>query len=156
MLKPVVNKRNHFDAAAEHVDRAMDSLPNEYKHPNFRKWCQSYTERVVREVAMSFATAAASGIQQAANLICNPDFYETRKRTNERQTKKWKEEHARQQWEHVQRRECPTAEQIAQEVKNLNGRITYCQGEIAEATKRLGELQAIVPSKPLMEPKSVQ
>jgi hypothetical protein len=155
-MKSVVSNRNHFDAAAEHVDRAIDSLPNEFKHLKFREWLQKYTERVVRDLSYSFATAAESGIRQAALLICNPDFYETKKRRNEKQTKRWKEDQAQQMWEQMQRQTCPTQEQIDQQVRRMNDLITYHQAEIANATKRLEELGAMIPNKPLVEPKTLQ
>src|SRR5271157_5524519 len=117
VIPMVVSKRNHFRPADELVEDALPLLPDQFKHPDFRKWLTRYTETVIKSVASHFGLAASRGIEQAAELLCDPDYYETRRQQRAKGRRDWQEQQARQEWERLERLNCPTAEQIEEQIK---------------------------------------
>ena len=89
-VPPVVSKRNEFHSADELVENALPRLPDQFQHPDFRKWLTAYTETTIKSVAMHFATAASRGIEQAAELLCDPEFYETRRQRRAKWRQGWR------------------------------------------------------------------
>jgi hypothetical protein len=144
-IPAVVSKRNEFQPADELVEEVLPYLPEQYKQPAFRKWLTDYTERVIRRVASHFAVAASRGIEQAAELLCDPEFYETRRQKRTRQRLLWKEEQAKQEWERIERMNCPTAEQIAEQVRWAERQVAYHQAELEKYEKNLERLRTLVP-----------
>ena len=151
-VPPVVSKRNHFDGAEEIVERGMMYIPDELKHPNLRKWLLRYTESVIKNVAADFGTAASRGIEQAANLLCDPTFYEHTRRKRFASIKKAKEDRAQQDWERIQRKHCPTREQIEQELRRIEQDLKYHNQKIADHEKRRQELLGMAPSSGAVVP----
>jgi len=153
-IPAIVSKRNEFSPADELVENALPFLPDQYKHENFRNWLTHYTETVIKSVASHFGLAAQRGIEQAGNLLCDPAFYETRRQRRAKWRKQMAEQRAAQDWEQIERRTCPTAEQIADETRWLERRIADNLGENARAEKRLEQLRAMTPKNIRMMPKS--
>lgn len=154
--KPIVSKRNHFGPADELVEHGLISLPDEYKHEKFRVWLTRYTERVIKQIASDFAVGAQRGIEQTANLLCDPEFYETRRKARANFRKQMQEQQAAQEWERIERKTCPTAEQIADEIRWREREIIEAHQAIARSEKRLTELRAMAPKNIRMAPKSMQ
>lgn len=152
----VVSKRNEFTPADEFVEDAMGHLPAQFQHADFRPWLLRYTELVIKRVAYHFSTAADRGIQQAAELLCDPEFYETRKRRRLEQRRKWKEEEAKQEWERIERKHCPTAEQIDQQIKWATQQIEYHTEQLTKYEAALERLQELTPKNIRLVPKGVQ
>lgn len=144
-MKAVVSQRNHFESADDLVENAIYQLPDQFKHPDFRIWMVKYTERVVRSVASAFGTGAQRGIEQAAELMCDPNFYETKRKRRAENTKRMKEDRAKQDWERVERTLTPTAEQIEDQVKWRTSQISYHQSQINDHEKELGRLRTLAP-----------
>lgn len=144
-IPDVVSKRNHFRPAAELAEDALEYLPEQYKHPGFKSWLIRYTETVIRDVAYSFSTAAERGIQQAASLLCDPEYYATqrKRRMNERQ--RMQEEHAKQEWDRLERMNCPTAEQVGEQILFSERQVEYHRTELARYEASLERLRAIEP-----------
>jgi hypothetical protein len=145
MTKPVVSKRNHFHSCAELVEDGMIGIPDDLKHPDLARWLLRYTERVVKKVARHFGLGAQNGIEQTANLLCDPDFYERRRETRRKLLKQFREEEARQEWERKQFESCPTAEQIEQHLKWYDERLVYHHSEIKRITEKIEALHSKTP-----------
>ena len=153
----VVSKRNEFTPADEFVENALPYLPDLFKHPDFRAWLLRYTESVIKGVASHFGLAASRGIEQAAELLCDPEFYETRRERRAKQRQRFQEQQAKQEWDRIERLNCPTAEQIAQQIRWSEGQVAYHQAELDKHEARLEQLRSmspknirLVPSKSIM------
>lgn len=141
----VVSQRNHFTAASEYVEQALPHLPEQFKHEDFGYWLERYTETVIRGVSRSFAVAAERGIEQAVKLICDPTFYETRKRRRAVETKRMKDEMERQDNERVEQMHCPTAEQIEDQIGAVERSIKWHQESLVKYEANLLRLRALTP-----------
>lgn len=138
---PIVSKRNHFSPADEFVENHLFHLPKEYQHENFRKWLLHYTEVVIRGVARDFGTAAERGIEQAANLLCDPEFYETKKQERARWRKQMKEDKVKQDWERLEKETCPTKEQIAKDIDWHERQVTYYIAQADAYQRKVDDLK---------------
>lgn len=156
-IPAVVSKRNEFSPADELVENHLPYLPEQFKHPDFRKWLTRYTEAVIKRVAHHFAVAAERGIEQAANLLCDPEFYETRRQRRAEWRRKMRENEAQAEWERLERLNCPTAEQIAEQIKWSERQVEYHRVELTKHEENLKRLRAMTPKNiRLVPPKSVQ
>jgi hypothetical protein len=155
-IPAVVSQRNHFTAADEFVDDALPRLPDMFKHQDFRVWLTRYTETVIKGVASYFGVAAQRGIEQTAALLCDPEFYATKRKRRAAFHAKMKEDRARQEWERIERQNCPTAEQIQQQVQWSEQSLTYHQNEVAKHEANLLRLRAIAPKNIRFVPKKIQ
>lgn len=152
----IVSKRNQFTPADEFVEDAMPYLPEQFKHDSFRAWLLRYTETVIKGVAYHFSTAADKGIQQAADLLCDPEFYETRKKRRAEQKRSWKEQEAKQEWERIEKQHCPTAEQITQQIKSCTGQVAYHTEQLEKYKAALEHWQEMTPKNIRLIPKGIQ
>lgn len=152
----VVSKRNHFTPADEFVELEMDFLPEQLKHENIRPWLLRYTESVIKQVAWNFATAAEKGIHQAAELLCDPEYYETKKQRRKKDMERMKEQQAQQEWEQAERLHLPTKEQIEQQIKSVTNEIAYHRARLEEYENKLERLKNIEPKNIRLVPKGVQ
>jgi hypothetical protein len=141
----VVSKRNQFDSAEELVEDALPYLPEQFKHPGFESWLQRYTETVIHSVSHSFSVAAERGIQQAAELICDPEYYATKRQRRARERILWKEQQAKQEMERLECMSCPTAEQIAKQIMVCKQHAEYHREQLALYEKSIERLHAMVP-----------
>lgn len=155
-IQPIVSQRNHFECADDLVENALHLLPNEFKHPNFRVWLVRYTERVIKSTASAFGVAAQRGIEQAAELLCDPKFYETKSKRRAETIKRMKEQRAQQEWERIERTLAPTAEQIEDQIRWRQRQVTYYQGKADEHVIELAKLQRMTPTIIHAESKQVQ
>jgi hypothetical protein len=155
-IPAVVSKRNEFTPADEFVENNLPYLPQEFQHVNFRKWLLEYTERVIRGVAHHFGTAAERGIEQAANLLCDPDFYETKRQRRAKWRKDMKDQEAKQEFDRMERKLCPTAEQIAQDIKWAKQQLAYHEDGVEKCSATLAHLHSLNPKNIRLMPKSVQ
>lgn len=155
-VPPIVSKRNEFSPADEFVETHVQNLPDQFKHPDFRVWLLRYTETVIKGIASDFGIAASRGIEQAANLLCDPEFYETRRKRRAKRRRDMAESQAKQDWERIERDNCPTAEQIAEQVSWAERQIAYHQRQEIFYQQRLVELKAKSPKNIRIFPKSVQ
>lgn len=148
-IPSVVSQRNHFSPADELVEDSICFLPDQFKHPDFRAWLMRYTETVIKSVASNFGVAAQRGIEQAASLLCDPKFYETRRNRRAENTRKFKEERAKQDWERIERTLTPTVEQIEDAIKwNVRQR-EYYQGHADKCDAELVRLRSLTPKSSL-------
>ena len=155
-IPAVVSKRNEFTPADEFVENALSSLPGQYQHDNFRAWLLHYTEGVIRLVAHHFGTAAERGIAQAAELLCDPEFYQTRKDKRKRWRQQMEEQQAKQKWDNMERRLCPTAEQIQHDIKLCEGQLAYHEDGVEKNRAALERLRGMSPKNIRIITKSVQ
>lgn len=156
-IPAVVSKRNEFSPADEFVENALPELPPQFHQVNFRGWLLQYTESVIRGVADHFGVAAARGIGQAAQLLCDPEFYETRRQRRAKQRREMEEQQAKQEWDRIERLNCPTAEQIAEQIKWSEGQVAYHQAELAKYEGNLERLRSLPPKNIRLVPsKSIQ
>lgn len=151
-MKPVVSKRNHFDSADEIAERLLMSVPDELKHPNLGQWLKRCIEWTICDVARSFAVAAQRGIEQAAELIRDPDFEQHRRESRKKQLKRWREDEAKRDFERREAEAFPTAAQIEQTIRNCDNQIIYHREQIAKYEKRILELHSKVPADAFDEP----
>ena len=142
-LPPAVSKRNHFDSAACLVERYANRAPASLRTPDVLRWLTTYTECVVRDVAHSFAVGAERGIKQTADLLCDPQFYETRKQRRERWRQQREEEEQRREAERLERRLSPTREQIEEDRPKLKKWIEEGEQHLADMKARLKQLEAM-------------
>lgn len=156
MSRPVVSKRNEFHPADELVEYAMMRMPDQFKHPDFRGWLVRYTETTIKTVASHFGVAAQRGIEQAAELLCDPEFYETRKKRRSENTKRMREERAKQDWERNERLLTPTAEQIEDQIKWAEREQSYHQSKLNEIEAKLQTLRTKAPTVISSAPMRVQ
>jgi hypothetical protein len=144
-IPAIVSMRNHFTPADELVENALTRLPDQFKHPDFRAWLVRYTENVIRGVASHFGIAAQRGIEQTAALLCDPTFYERRRRNRAEQSRKWKELQAKQRWENNERLLAPTAEQIQEQIAWHESQLKYHQAHAESAEVSLARLRKQQP-----------
>ena len=112
---------------------------------------------MIKSVASHFGVAASRGIEQAAELLCDPDFYETRRQRRAKWRRDQQEYQAKQEWDRIERLNCPTAEQIAEQIKWSERQVEYHQVEQAKHEKNLERLRAMVPKNIRIVPsKNVQ
>jgi len=147
-----VSKRNEFTCAEELVEDALPHIP-----PGIppRSWLLTYTESVIRRLAHEFSVGAERGVLQTAELLCDPDFYETRKRRRTNQMKSWKQQQQMQEAEQRERLTCPTAEQLTQQIKNTKEQIDWHDKQLQGYRQQLERLEKmktknirLVPRKP--------
>jgi hypothetical protein len=156
-IPAVVSKRNEFTPADELVENALVYLPNQYQCVDFRKWLTHYTETVIKSVAHHFGVAAERGIEQAAELLCDPEFYETRRQKRAKMRRDFMEQQAKQNWEQIERLNCPTAEQIAEQIKWSESQVAYHQGQLDKHEANLERLRVLTPKNIRLVPsKSIQ
>lgn len=141
----LVSRRNHFDSAAQLVDAGMMHVPDELKHPNLAKWLLRFTEGVIRNVATAFATGAQKGIEQTAELLCDPDFYEHQREGRRKYLKQAREQQAHDEWERIQRKTCPTAQQLAEQIRWCDNQIVYHEQQMKKYREKLVELHGKQP-----------
>ena len=119
-------------------------------------WLLKYTETVIRGVAHHFGVAAERGISQAAELLCDPEFYQTRRARRSKQRQQMQDQVDKQEWEAMERRLCPTAEQIAHEIKWCENQLAYHQSDMEKTKAALERLRAIAPKNIRIVTRSVQ
>jgi hypothetical protein len=141
----IVSKRNQFRPADELVEEALPDLPEQFKHPGFKSWLLRYTESVIRSVSDHFGVAAQRGIAQTAELLCDPDFYATRRERRTKERRRWQEDQAKQEWDRVERMNCPTAEQIGEQILATKRQIDYHREQLNTCENNLEKLQNMVP-----------
>lgn len=155
-IPAVVSKRNEFTPADEFVENALPYLPAQFQHENFRPWLLKYTEGVIRGVAHHFGVAATRGIEQAAELLCDPEFYQTRKQRRAKEKQRMEEYQAKQNWDQMERRLCPTADQVAHDIKWCEDQLAYHQNSAKNCESRLASLRSMTPKNIRLVTKSVQ
>ena len=155
-IPAVVSKRNEFTPADEFVENAIPYLPVQYKDEKFRYWLLNYTETVIRGVAHHFGVAAERGIAQAAELLCDPEFYQTRKEKRKRWRQQMEEQQAKQKWDNMERRLCPTAEQIQHDIKWCEQQLAYHEDGVEKNKAALERLRGMSPKNIRIITKSVQ
>jgi hypothetical protein len=155
-IPAVVSKRNEFTPANEFVENAIPYLPVQYKDEKFRYWLLKYTETVIRGVAHHFGVAAERGIAQAAELLCDPEFYQTRRARRSKQRQQMQDQVDKQKWDAMERRLCPTAEQIAHDIKWCENQLKYHESEAEKTKVALERLRAIAPKNIRIVTRSVQ
>jgi hypothetical protein len=155
-IPAIVSRRNQFGPADELVEDALPFLPDQFKHEHFKAWLVRYTETVIKSVASDFGVAAQRGIEQAADLLCDPAFYATRRKRHATSRKKAAEERAQQAWERAQREACPTQEQLEEQVKHFESRRAYYQAQADSMEVKLHALRATSPQPLSAAPRRVQ
>jgi hypothetical protein len=153
----IVSKRNQFRPAEEFVEDALPYFPEQLRNPALKGWLLRYTEGVIRGVADHFSVAASRGIEQAAQLLCDPEFYATARERRAKQRRQWQEQLAKQEWDRIEQSNCPTAEQIEKQIQYTERQIIYNREQLAAHEKNLERLRSIVPKNIRLVPsKSVQ
>lgn len=137
-IPSVVSKRNHFECARTLVERHWRHVP-----PDLREGLLTYTESVIRDAADAFAVGAERGIQQTAELLCDPAYYETLKERRKRQRELWAKEQEQQQRARDEERLAPTAAQIEEEETQLNREVEYAERTIKRSRERLQYLSTL-------------
>jgi hypothetical protein len=150
-IPPIVSQRNHFRPADELVEAALLRHPDKSEH--FKQWLTTYTESVIKNVADHFGLAAERGIKQAANLLCDPAFYETRRKRRTEWLRQMRESEERQNQERIERQTCPTAEHIEQALKYSEQSVAYHQKELAKHEANVQRLRAMSPRNIRLIPK---
>jgi hypothetical protein len=140
----VVSKRNQFTPADEFVEDALPYFPEQLRNPALKGFLLRYTESVIRHVADHFAVAASRGIEQAAQLLCDPEFYATARERRKKQRLLWKEQLAKQEWDRIEQLNCPTAEQIEKQIMFSEKQLDYHREQLAVYEKNLERLRSMV------------
>jgi hypothetical protein len=144
-LPPLVSNRNHFESVETMVEDAMMFLPPELKHPGMKQFLLRFGERLVRETADAFSIGATKGIEQTANLICDPNFAANRRRRRALSIQRQKESEVRQENERQERMQCPTQEQLAEQINFCEEQVQYHDKELNRYKSSLERLKAIKP-----------
>jgi hypothetical protein len=155
-IPAVVSKRNEFTPADEFVENAIPYLPEQFQHEKFHYWLLKYTETVIKGVAHHFGVAAERGIEQAAELLCDPEFYQTRRARRSKQRQQIQDQVDKQKWEAMERRLCPTAEQIQHDIKWCEGQLAYHESGVEKNKAALERLRAMTPKNIRIVTRSVQ
>jgi len=137
------------------VDQMLPEWP-EGKHPDFsgptgylkmRRALLLFGDKLLSRVGMSMEKAAAKGIEQALNLIRDPEYTTTVKR----RTKRWIQRQEEQQREWEARRERWkqfqfTLDEKIRELARLDQSIRYHEKELREAKERRSKVQEARPT----------
>lgn len=142
---PVVSQRNHFHSVACMVDMNMRQIPEHLRISGLREWLLSFTESVIQDVRWAFAKGAERGIEQTAELLCDPDYYVTLKERRRRERERHDAYEKQQEEERLERKLAPTAEQIEHEMADLETWIERDAAHIVRMRDRLVSLRAMVP-----------
>ncbi len=146
MSNSIVSMRNHFDPADELVDKGMAHMPLQFHTPEMRSWMLAYTKDVIRKSAHAFGLAASRGIEQCAELLCNPLYGQKRKQARERQTKRFKQEMADQEFEQKRRLTHPTEDELKSSIKWHEQECKWLEGRVLEHQAALNRLREMYPA----------
>lgn len=137
------------------VDQMLPEWP-EGKHPDFsgpdgylkmRGAFLRFGDNLLSRVGMSLEKAAAKGIEQALNLIRDPEYTTTVKRRTKREIQR-QEEHRRdwearhERWKQFQF----TLDEKVRELARLDQSIRYHEKELEQAKERRGKVQDAKPT----------
>ena len=143
-LPDVVGKRNHFEPVGQLIDETFARLPEKFKQPEMKLALQRHTHWVIATARHAFAVGAQRGIEQAARLIEDPEYYRTIKERRFREMARRREDEVRQAAEQLEMRSCPTAKQVEDLRRRLNNSIKEYESWIEDCRERLDAL----PDKP--------
>lgn len=134
-LPNVVGNRNHFVAIEDYADLLIRS------HSGFtesdRPEVMQLLRQMVHEIADAMSTGAERGISQAAELILDQKYYESKKSRRARSNKAEADRRAEEEVSRQRRRGDPTIAEIGESMRHLNENISYhekaldaCRGQI--------------------------
>lgn len=84
-VPPVVSNRNEFPSALREVEFALSwfaaAFPDfdRQRLPELEKWLYNLTRQIAHDLTWALKTGAERGIEQAANLALDPNYYEKKK-----------------------------------------------------------------------------
>lgn len=153
--KPIVNHRWQMPSLEDMVDQMLPEWPAG-KHPDFsgpdgheklKRAFMQFGKNLLSRVGMSLEKAAGKGIEQALNLIRDPEYTRTVKRRTKRQIQRM-EESRRQQDERRERwkRFEFTLDEKMYELSRLNRSIEYHEKQLRMEQERRDKVQASTPS----------
>jgi hypothetical protein len=116
----IVSKRNHFESCVLMVEDHLRFLPKELQTDELKAWLVQYTEHVVSRVSNDFATAARQGIEQAAELIRDPEYFMTLKKRRASAIRRNADYQEQQDAARKQRHTSPTPDQIEFDLKECD------------------------------------
>jgi hypothetical protein len=139
-IPPVVTKRNEFTSLQARVEDALYRFPEEGRvmtKAEMRRSLLTFAEQITLDCMFAYQKGADKGIEQAAHLMNDPDYYETvkarRKRSAERQ-KEWDEQ---QRTERLERDHDPVYR--AKHITDLHKWLDDAKVHVEEISNRLTE-----------------
>lgn len=156
-LPPIVGKRNHFESVQEVVDDATFSICrmfpdwDEKATDRFRAWLSEYSVRLLHEIMWALKTGADRGIEQAAALLRDPDYYQNRKRRDKLQRERRSEKRREEERQRLEKEIAgPTEAELRRKRAMLERQLAYYRERIQETEEELRmmpELKNIVRVK---------
>lgn len=153
--KPIVNHRWQMPSLEDMVDQMLPEwregghpdLSGSDGHARLKSAFMQFGDSLLFRVGMSLEKAAAKGIEQALNLIRDPEYTQTVKRRTKRETQRM-EEHRRQQDEWRERwKRCEfTLDEKVRELARLNKSIEYHEKQIQADKERRDKVQTAAPT----------
>lgn len=153
--KPIVNHRWQMPSLEDMVDQMLPEWPigqhpdlsGPDGHAKLKRAFMQFGDGLLSRVGMSLEKAAAKGIEQALNLIRDPEYTVTVKRRTKREIQRY-EEHERQQEAARERwRRCEfTLDEKARELSNIKSSIEYHEKQLQAAKERREKVQAATPT----------
>lgn len=106
-----------------------------------REWLIPYTQHVIQRAMWDFTKGAQRGIEQMAQLIQDPDYYEKRKGRRKRGIESVKESQRRQESEQYMLTHHPTQEQLEQQIQRCEADIELWERLLRQAKAKMIDLQ---------------
>lgn len=149
-VKQAVTKRMHLTSLEDVVNDALERFPrrpvdlgDEKVRESLREWLTQFADSLALHLEMDFQSAAKRGIEEAAKLIRDPEYYETVKKR--RQSYKRQEEECRKQQEEERerhRRGEYTSEERERKIAYLKSSIEHSKKWLALEQEQLLKLES--------------
>lgn len=146
--RPILSHRNHLNSLDDQIDLALARL--DFTQPwtwtpetvdRFRSWVRSFGVRLIRLMAMDFEKGAERGVEQAANLLLDPAYYDTIKRRRKAELAKFAERRKEQRLEAAEREaEVPTEAELIRRRHHLEWSAQHCRDQLSEIQAELATL----------------
>lgn len=146
LVKPpaLMSDRNHVYTLSAAVDEFMFHLhvPTEWPWAEVVKQAaRNLGSRLLQEAVFAFAKGSEAGIQQAANLMENPAYYERKKKTREESFAREREKR-RTEKETRQAEDFDPSIKRAIEEQRLIAHLAWAQGNLIRAEQELSDFRA--------------
>lgn len=149
--RPCVSKRNHVTSLDLLIEDLLEGWNGHAydSRESLETLLKRFGQILITRVSWDFAKGATRGIEQMANLIQDPDYYETKQKRRKGEKRRQAEYQSDREREHYRRRFEPTPQEVAHDIADSLRSIEYHSKAISAAQVRLAELRALEAELPV-------
>lgn len=144
VIPPAVSYRIGFTPLDLEVDMffpQLHALCPSADEQQVRKWLSAFGGRLLRHIQTVLGKAAAAGIDQAIDIILDPEYYEHRLQRDRRRNKEWSAKRQLERQELERRKREPTAEDIERHRQYIENQIAWHRSSLEKYLKELANIQ---------------